>query len=250
MPDGLAAALATPGLAALLALTVVVGLIYGYAGFGAGLIFVPVASVLIEPAQAVLSLSLFGVGSVLTVLPRAWAQAERSAALTMLAAALVALPLGTWALAATPEEPLRWAMSAIVGTTLVALVAGWRWRGEAGLGARLAVGAGSGALGGATGLVGPIVILFQLGRGQPAAVTRANTIVFLTLLSAALLPGLALGGLVNASALWLSLVLLPAYMAATCAGQASFRPEHEALYQRAAHAVIALAVLAGLPVWR
>jgi uncharacterized membrane protein YfcA len=243
------AALATPELPLLLALTLGVGVIYGFAGFGAALIFVPVASSAIGPAAAVVMISLFGLSSMAVVLPRAWRVADRGAALTMLGAALLALPLGTWILSVAEEDALRWAVSGIVAATLAALLAGFRIEAAPGLGARLAVGAGSGALGGATGLVGPMVILFHLGRGRPAEVTRADTIVLLTLLGAALAPGLLLRGLVDGPTLWLGALLVPAYVAGTAAGQALFRPGRDRLYRGVAHGVIALAVLVGLPLW-
>lgn len=249
MPDGLAGALATPGLAVLAATALVAGVVYGFTGFGAALIFVPLASALVGPERAVLLMALFGLPSLAVVLPRAWSLADRRAAFVMLGAALVTLPFGLWLLVAAPEAPLRWGVCLVVAGTLAALVAGWRVEAEPSAAARLAVGAGSGLLGGATGLTGPIVVLFHLSRGQSPALTRANTILFLTLLSAAMTVGLALRGLFTVPSLWLAALLAPLYAGGTAAGQALFTPGREPLYRRAAYAVIALAVLVGLPVW-
>lgn len=250
MPDGLAAALATPGLAALLGAATLAGVVYGFAGFGAALIFVPLAAALVPAEWAVLLMAAFALASSVTVLPRAWARAEQRAALQMIAAGALALPLGTWALARLPEAPLRWAICGVVAVTLAALMAGWRHRATPGPATRTAVGAASGVLGGATGLTGPVVILFHLSGPSGAEATRANTIVFLTLLGIALIPSLALQGLVTAPALWLAVLLVPVYMIGTRVGQALFDPGREALYRSVAHGVIALAVVAGLPVWR
>ena len=250
MPEGLAVALAAPGLPLLALTALVAGAVYGFAGFGSALIFIPVAAALFSPEGAALLMALFGLSSTLTVLPRAWREAERRPTLVMLGAAVLALPLGTWALATVPEAPLRWAICGLVAATLAALAMGWRYEVEPGSGARVAVGAASGVIGGATGLGGPLVILFELGGSNGAARARANAIVFLTLLSAALAPALALRGLISAPALWLGAVVVPLHMIGTRLGQAAFRPAFEALYRRVAYAVIALAVLAGLPVWR
>lgn len=249
MPDGLAAALALPGLWPLAAVTLVAGVVYGFAGFGSALIFMPLATAVVAPEAAVLAMAMFGLSSVVTVLPRAWAQADLRRVAPMLAAALLALPAGTWALARLDVGLIRWAISAVVAATLAALVAGWRYRGAPHPGALVAVGAAAGALGGATGLTGPAVILFNLAGSDGAARMRANTLVFLTLLGAALLPGLGARGLVTPAALWLGALLVPLYMAGSRAGQALFDPVREALYRRVAYAVILAALVAGLPVW-
>lgn len=250
MPEGLETALATPGLAALAAAALVAGIVYGFTGFGAALIFVPLASAVVGPEGAVLLMAVFGLPSLAVVLPRAWGLADRRATFVMLGAALVTLPAGLWLLVAAPEAPLRWAMCGVVAVTLAALLAGWRVEAEPSPAARLAVGAGSGLLGGATGLTGPIVVLFHLSRGEGAALTRANTILFLTLLSVAMTLGLALRGLFDASTLWAAALLAPLYAGGTAAGQALFVPTREQLYRRAAYGVIGLAVLVGLPIWR
>lgn len=249
MPDGLALALAQPGLLPLIALTLLAGTVYGFAGFGSALIFMPLATLVLPPEVAVLQMALFGLGSIFALLPRAWAEAERPRVLLMLAAALAALPLGTWALARADIEAIRWAISAVVAATLVALMAGFRYRAQPRAPVLVAVGGAAGALGGATGLTGPAVILFNLSGPGSARQTRANTLVFLTLLGAALVPGLAMRGLVTVPALWLGLLLVPVYMAGGRLGQWLFRPERESLYRRTAYAVIAAAVLLGLPLW-
>jgi uncharacterized membrane protein YfcA len=249
MPDGLLAALALPGLVPLVLTALAAGTVYGFAGFGTALIFMPLATLFVAPETAVLSLALFGVGSAVSLLPRAWSEAVRPHVLTMLAGALVALPAGTWALARLDPTPLRWAISGLVAITLAALVTGWRYRAAPRPPALAAVGALAGLVGGATGLTGPAVILFNLAGPGDARRTRANTLVFLTLLGVALIPGLALQGLVTAAGLWTGVLLLPAYVAGGWVGQRLFRPERETLYRRIAYLAIFAALIVSLPVW-
>ena len=47
MPEGFSAALALPGLWGLLGAVMVAGLVFGFAGFGAALVFLPVAVALV-----------------------------------------------------------------------------------------------------------------------------------------------------------------------------------------------------------
>lgn len=249
MPDGLIAALAQPGLSVLVAATFLGGLVYGFAGFGAALIFMPLATAVIPPELAVASFAVSAVVSLVTLVPRAWAAIDRVAVVWMIAAAFVTMPLGIWLLRVVDATVLRLAISGLVAVTLGALVLGWRYRAVPGPWVRVAVGAATGVLGSATGLMGPIVILFNLGAGAPAAQTRANTLVFLTLVSILLLPQMAVQGALSGPALWLGLVLLAPYGIGSLAGQWLFHPGREALYRRAAYLVIAAALVAGLPFW-
>ena len=249
MPELAASLVAEPRFIALAFFAALSGIVYGFAGFGSALIYIPVGAALGAPEEAVLAISLFGIGSVVTVLPRAWREADRSEVLPMLGLALVTVLLGGWLLRIVPEVPLRWVLSAVVVATLVTLMLGWRYRGRPSRGTSLSVGAASGLLGGATGLIGPVVILFYLGGERSAGSVRANTIVFLTLLGAGLLPALLLQGLITSQGLVQALLLVPFYMGGTWIGQWLFDPRHERLYRGVAYGIVALAVVVGLPVW-
>ncbi|MDJ1009505.1 MAG: sulfite exporter TauE/SafE family protein [Paracoccaceae bacterium] len=247
MPDGLALALATPGLHWLLATAFAAGAIYGFAGFGAALLFMPIGARVTDPVTAVAMFAVAALGSALTVLPQAWAACDRRASLTVTAAALAVLPLGVAVLRAGDPEAIRLAVSAVVIATLAALMAGWRYRFTPGPAAWLGVGGAVGFLGGATGLNGPPLVLFQLGGQDGAARSRANTIVPLTLSSFAVLPVLALQGALAAPAIWLGLLILPLYALGGFIGRRLFDPARARLYRWSAYAIIAVAAVAGLP---
>jgi hypothetical protein len=249
MPDGVAAALALPGLWALAAAIFVAGTVFGFAGFGAALIFLPVAVALVPPELAVAAFSVSALSSLVTVVPRAFPQTDKRALGQLLGAAMLTFPLGVWVLRVGDETTIRWAVSVIVILTLGALMAGWRMRAPPGAAARLGVGAATGVVGGATGLTGPVIILFNLGAGAPAAVTRSNTLVFLTLSALLILPHLWLQGLLRPEALWLGLVLVLPYALGNRIGQALFDPQREGFYTRVAYAIIGASAVAGLPIW-
>lgn len=246
---GLEAALATPGLELLIAISAIAGTVYGFAGFGSALIFMPLAILLVAPVLAVSAFSVAAVGSAVTVLPQAWRDADRRATLVMLGAAILMTPLGLLVLRFADVTLLRWTASLIVLVTLAALVSGWRYAGTPGLPAWLGVGAGVGFMGGATGLNGPVVILFQLAGKDGAARTRANTIVVLTLSSLTFLPLLWLQGAAPPGALALGLLLLVPYAVGARLGRALFDPARERLYRGLAYCIIGAAGLAGLPLW-
>ena len=248
MPEGLALALAAPGLPILLVAAFVAGTVYGFAGFGAALIFMPVATAFLPAPLAIAAFSLSAAAALFTVVPAAWTVADRRAVLMMIGVAIVFTPVGVWALGAAPAGTIRTAVSVVVLVTLAALILGWRLR-AAGRGAQAAVAALSGMLGGATGLNGPPVILFNLGTDQPVAVTRANLTVFLTVTSLSFVPQIWAQGLLAPQALWLGAILFVPYALGNRVGAAIFDPARARLYRGAAYAIIGLAGVAGLPLF-
>lgn len=235
------------GLGPVLVVTFVAGTVYGFAGFGAALIYMPLATLWLPPAMAVAALALAAISSLVTLVPRAIRLVEPRPTAQMIGAALLTAPLGLRVLDVADPVSLRWGMAGLVSLTLLALVAGWRYRARPGIATRLGVGAATGILGGATGLTGPVVILFHLGGPGGAAVNRANTLVFLTVLSLCLLPQMAFQGLLSPQALALGLLQILPYALGARVGQALFDPARERLYRQSAYVLIALAVILGVP---
>lgn len=250
MPDALSGVLALDGLVWLLGVTALAGVIYGFAGFGSALIFMPLATIWLEPAFAIAAFSLSAVVSLFTVVPRAWGVADKPATFTMIGAAFLSAPLGIYLLRMLDVDLIRTAVAGTVLGTLAALMAGWRYATRPGFAARAGVGAATGILGGLTGLMGPIVILFNLGAGNRADVMRANTLLFLTIITILVLPQMAFQGMLSVSALWLGVLMMPVYAIGTRCGQALFDPAYDVLYRRVAYGIIALAGVMGLPVWQ
>jgi uncharacterized membrane protein YfcA len=251
VPEALVAVLADPALPFVAFVSLVAGLVYGFAGFGSALIFMPLATLFLPPAVAIAAFSLSALASFVTVVPGAWRVADKRTVALMIAACVLFTPLGVLALRLAPEEAIRTTIAALTLLTLGALIGGWRVPVGAGTKSRLGIGALSGIAGGATGLNGPPVILFNLGtEGQPVAVTRGNLAVFLTLSSLTFLPQLWLQGLLPPRALWLGAILLIPYAAGTWAGTQLFRPERAVFYRRFAYVLIGAAGLAALPFWR
>ncbi|MEM0949030.1 MAG: sulfite exporter TauE/SafE family protein [Pseudomonadota bacterium] len=246
MPEAFAAALALPHLPLLLAATFAAGVVYGFAGFGAGLIFLPIATVLIDPATAIAAFALSALSSLVTLVPRAWGECDRRETVYMALAATLTLPVGIWVLRTVDPRTTQFAVSGLAALTLLVLIAGVRLSVRPGIRASVGVAGLAGVLGGATGLLGPAVILFNLAAGGGAARMRANTLVFLTLGSLLVVPQMALQGLITGHALWLGAMLLPAYAAGGLAGRALFDPRREALYRAVAYALIAVAIALGL----
>ncbi|WP_224813958.1 sulfite exporter TauE/SafE family protein [Hasllibacter sp. MH4015] len=249
MPEALDLALATPGLIWVCAASFLAGLVYGFAGFGSALIFMPLAAIFLPPPLAIAAFSLSALASLVTVIPRAWAAADKSQTLLMVGMSLLTMPLGIALLRFTPEVTIRTAVCVLTLVTLAALLAGWKVPLRGGTPLRAAVGALAGITGGSTGLNGPPVILFNLGSDQPVAVTRGNLACFLTFNSLLMMPMMWLQGLIDGPAVWLGILLLLPYAAGTFSGAQLFAPERAGIYKGAAYMLIGAAGVMGLPLW-
>lgn len=225
------------------------GVVYGFAGFGAALVFMPLAVIVVDPLVAVVALSVSALSSLVTLVPQAWRQADRRAAVTMLAAAFAFIPLGQIVLTRTDITLLRWAVCILALLTLVILLSGFRYQQRPGVPAWLLVGSGVGFMGGSTGLNGPLLILFQLGGPEELTRLRATTIIVLTCSGLAYLPFLALNGALTSENVFLGSVQLLPYGLGTLIGQRLFQPGMDVIYRRVAYVIIGVSALLGLPVW-
>lgn len=249
MPEAFFHAINVSGFWWLIATIGAAGLIRGFTGFGTALIFVPVASQFLSFTEVILVITLTGIGSMVTLVPQAWAQADRKEVTSLALAAALTAPVGVSLLGLIDVLTLRWIAAAIIAVTLAAVVSGWRYHGRLGVPGRLGIGAASGLFGGMTGLTGPVVIVFYLANARDITKVRANTILFLAVLDIVILANLALGDPIAARTFWLALLLGIPYVLATFLGKAAFDPRLERVYRLSAYSVIALAVVTSLPVF-
>ncbi|MGI3171562.1 sulfite exporter TauE/SafE family protein [Pseudooceanicola sp. C21-150M6] len=249
MPDWLPAGVEAAELALLLGTVYVAGVVYGFAGFGAALLYMPIAARIIPLDLAIAAFAVSALASLVTVVPQALPLVHRRGTAVMIGTAVLASAAGIMVLKSADLALLRWVMVGLIAITLLALVSGWRYRAEPSLRTRGLVGLGAGFMGGATGLLGPVMVLFQLAGQGDAARNRASTLVFLTVTSVMLLPLMWMQGVVPLTALWLGLVMLIPYALGTTTGRWLFRPHLEKAYRLTAYILIGVAALAGLPLF-
>lgn len=231
------------------AAAVLAALVRGFTGFGAAMVFVPVASAIYEPKVAVVV--LFIVDSVITF-PLAFKAIHqcRWPDVTCLAGgAALTIPLGVHVLLITDSELLRWLISLSILGLVAVMASGWRYKKRPPLLTCVGVGGVSGFAGGVANLYGPPIALFWLGGQSSAVVVRANIIVFFAIIT--VISGLAYwwNGLFSARTLALSIVLIPFYATAVWLGARSFRLASDVLFRWLALALIAVVAVASLPGW-
>jgi len=225
------------------------GLVRGFAGFGTAMIYLPLAGQVLPPFEALTTLVVMDMVGPIPNVPRAIRDGHPRDVLRLGAGMAATLPLGVALLSVIAAEVFRYGVSLISLALLVLLMAGVRYRGVLKRRMVYLAGALGGFLAGSVGLPGPPVIMLYMASPHPAAVVRANTLLFLVLADIAMLAVLGLNGLLVWRAVAIGGVLALPYLLANVVGAAIFRPERERAYRAFAYLIIAAAALSGLPLF-
>ncbi|MCU0905341.1 MAG: sulfite exporter TauE/SafE family protein [Tabrizicola sp.] len=235
-------------LALLLAVTFAASLARGFSGFGAALIFIPLASALLGPKVAVPLLLVADGVMTAGMIPGAVRKADRRDVLTMAVGALVGVPAGTWLLTTLDPLVLRWGIVALAALMLALLLSGWRYRGRPKPPLTVLVGVISGFFSGAAQVGGPPVVAYWLGGTIPATTVRANIVFFFAVTSALGAIGYVWGGLITLHILLLALLIAPVYGFGAWAGSRMFGLASDQIFRRICLTMIAFATVVSMPV--
>jgi uncharacterized membrane protein YfcA len=207
MPDLLPPDLSTGALVFLLVSTFIAATARGFSGFGAALIFVPLAGTVVSPQVA--SPLLLITDAVLAVgfIPNAFRQADKREVGIMALGALIGIPLGTLLLVRTDPLTIRWAIVVMAGLMLALLVSGWRYRGKPTAPLTFSVGGFAGVCSGAAQVGGPAVVTYWLGSPSPPAIVRANIILYFSISTAIAMVSYFAGGVLTMTVVRLALVV-------------------------------------------
>jgi uncharacterized membrane protein YfcA len=233
----------------LLLIVALSGTVRGFAGFGAGMVFMPIAAALIGPRIAVVIIWLVDTLPTLPIVVPAFGRVRWKTVLPVLAGYVPALPLGIWWLTTGNVELLRWAISLAVLAAVVVLWSGWRYSGERSPAIAAGAGAFSGVIGGATQLSGPPVVIYWLSSDVPAWQFRANVIVYFFLTTILSGSAMAISGLFTLKAATYAVIFTPVYAVGVYAGQRLFPLASEEFFRRLAFCLILFAALSGLPLF-
>jgi len=233
----------------LLASAFIAGLARGFSGFGAALIFMPLASTIVGPACAAPLLLIIDAVMAAGLIPNAWRCAHRRDVGIMAAGALIGIPAGTLALALGDPLTLRWGIVLTVVLLLTVLASGWRYRGQPSAILTVSVGVVSGLFSGAAQIGGPPVVVYWLGGAISSAVVRANIVIFFAI--STLLTGASYlaSGLFTLQILALSLTTGPFYGLGLYLGARLFGMASEVAFRRTCYGIIAMAGIIGLPIF-
>jgi uncharacterized membrane protein YfcA len=181
------------------------------------------------------------------LIPNAWKQADRKATAIMALGALVGVPFGTWFLSRLEPVTTRWIISGFVFALLLLLLSGWRYRGKDHAAISIGIGGLSGFCSGLAQTGGPPIVGYWLGRPIASVIQRANILLFFAASDFFSVVSYALSGLITADAIKFSFVVGPIYGIGVWFGAALFGRASENLFRAICYALIAAAVLIGLP---
>lgn len=224
------------------------GLARGFSGFGAGLIFMPLAAAALGPRVAAPVLLIVDAVLILPYVRAAIAACERRSLLLMVAGAYLGIPLGVFLLASLDPIALRWGIAVLSVAMLALLMSGFRLPRTPRPPATLAVGAVAGAMTASVQVGGPPVVVYWLSSPLAPKAVRANLILFFLATTAGAAIGYALAGLFTGHVLALALVVGPAYATGLFLGTRLFGAASERVFRSISYALIALAALLSLPV--
>jgi uncharacterized protein len=236
-------------IALLLPLALIAGMARGFSGFGAALIFVPVAARLIGPQQASPVLLITDAIVAAPMIWKVWPLAHKRDVALMALGGFVGVPIGTYILKHGDNQSLRWLIAGLTAAMLALLLTGWRYHGRPHAFLTSCVGAISGLFSGIAQIGGPPVVAYWLGSDTKAAVMRASTFLFFAVGSATTMTSYGYSGLLTVAVFKISLMVLPLFALGLWAGNHMFGFASEIFFRRACLALIAASLLVSLPIW-
>ncbi|WP_291847471.1 sulfite exporter TauE/SafE family protein [Bradyrhizobium sp.] len=232
---------------AICAIAFVAGTARGFSGFGAALIFMPLASSIADPRLVAPLLLLIDFVAAAPLLPNAWKQADRKATAIMVCGALIGVPIGTYFLSRLEPVTTRWIISTFVFALLLLLLSGWRYRGKDHAAITVGIGSLAGFCSGLAQTGGPPIVAYWLGRPIASAIARANIVLYFG--ASAILSSISYttAGLITTASIKFAFVVGPFYAIGIWFGASLFGRASEALFRGISYALIAASVVIGLP---
>ncbi len=241
------AEISTNAAMAICAIAFVAGTARGFSGFGSALIFMPLASSIAEPRLVAALLLIIDFVAAAPLLPNAWQKADRWATAIIVSGALIGVPTGTYFLSRLDPVTTRWIISGFVFALLMLLLSGWRYRGKEHAAISVGIGGLSGFCSGLAQTGGPPIVGYWLGRPIAPVIARANIMLFFGASDFFSAVSYATAGLITMDSILFSLVVGPVYGFGVWFGASLFGKASEAVFRTICYALIATAVIFGLP---
>jgi uncharacterized membrane protein YfcA len=232
---------------AICAIAFVSGTARGFSGFGAALIFMPLASSMAAPRLVAALLLIIDFVAAAPLLPNAWRHADRKATAIIVFGALIGVPIGTYLLSRLDPVTTRWIISAFVLALLMLLMSGWRYRGRDHVALSIGIGGLSGFCSGLAQTGGPPIVGYWLGRPIASTIARANIFLFFGASDFVSAVSYSVSGLITADAIKFALMVGLVYAVGVAFGASLFGKASEKVFRSICYVLIAAAFVIGLP---
>jgi hypothetical protein len=235
------------GLLTAIGVTLVAGLMRGFAGFGSAMLMAPIFAILFGSADMIVTVVAIELVVSLQLFPQVRGHADWKTLAPMSIAACAAMPLGVWLLANVDKDTIVTAVSAVIVAFVVLMWSGWKYRGRRSPVASATVGAVSGAMMATTSVGGPPVLLYLLSGNDPPPVNRANIVTYYFLTQFLLIVIVLATGVAGWEALARAVVLFPVMLLGAWLGGRLFHDlASERLYRNVALGILFATGLFGL----
>ena len=224
------------------------GLVRGFTGFGFAMVFVPLASVVVGPVDAVGLVWAIDAPFALPLAARVTRKAQWSQVLPLLLGSTALLPVGVWLLTHLDPVLMRWIIALLILTAVAVLASGWRYHGQPSTTLSLGVGGLSGLAGGLASVGGiPLAIFWLSSQRNDTLQMRHNLVTYFAV--STIISGVVLGwkGVVTFAVIRQALVLMIPYGLGLAVGTRGFHRASEITFRRVAYAIIAAAAALALP---
>lgn len=242
LPSDIVAAAPITLLAAFMA-----GLARGFSGFGAAMIYVPIAAASLGPVVAMPVLLIADLAVASPMIAHAFKSCSWSDVRRVAVGGLIGLPIGNQVLTALDPVTIRWAVTGLIFISLWLMSSSWRLPARPTAVAAAGVGLVSGLMSGLAQIGGPPVVMYWLSAGIETVRMRANLIVYFAILMWSSLALFAVRGLLPVKVLWLAAAAAPGYALGIYLGAASFGLASPTTFRRIAIGLVALATVLGMP---
>ena len=186
--------------------------------FGFALISVPAMVFVLDVQDAVVVVSILALATEVLLAFRIWTDVRWRTVGRLLVGSWVGMPIGLLVLVRAPEEALRLMVGVVAVVLASAIAAGIRITAR-GAATEVVVGGAAGVLGTSTGMSGPPVVAYLVGRGEERDEFRAVLTMYFLIGSVTAVALFFAVGVVTKDALLLALAGLPAVYAGSVLGQ-------------------------------
>ena len=185
--------------------------------FGFALISVPAMVFVLDVQDAVVVVSILALATEVLLAFRIWTDVRWRTVGRLLVGSWVGMPVGLLVLVRAPEEALRLMVGVVAVVLASAIAAGIRITAR-GAATEVVVGGAAGVLGTSTGMSGPPVVAYLVGRGDEKDEFRAVITMYFLIGSVTAVALFFAVGVVTRDALLLALAGLPAVYAGSVLG--------------------------------
>jgi hypothetical protein len=223
----------------------VAGFIRGYTGFGGPAVVVIALTYFFAPISIVSKVLVIDTVANLHLVRSTAREANWRQNLVLIGATLIGTPVGVWALTMLDDVLMQQVIAVLSLACAAILLTGWRFKQSPGNPLLFAVGLAAGVSTAATGIA-LLMMAFLFMLPGSAAVSRANAVQWLLVISLLVVGQYFFAGLLTLDDMGRAALLGLVYLGGTLLGSALFRASNDATVRRAAVWLVFTLALMGL----